>query len=80
MSKISMSQLPFYRKFFIDKNGPRTSLQATVFAELFDKNFSSEILHKLAKYHYKTVLTSQVVQENAFLVPCWGIWCQEISI
>ena len=30
--------------------------------KLFDKKNSFVILHKLAKFHYKTVFTSQVIQ------------------
>ena len=30
--------------------------------EFFDKNFSCVILHKLAKFHYQTLFTSQVIQ------------------
>ena len=35
--------------------GPRTSSQASFFIQFFDKKFSFVILHKLAKFHYKTV-------------------------
>ena len=32
------------------------------------------MLHKLAKFHYQTVFTSQVIQQNVFRVSCLGIW------
>ena len=44
------------------RKGPGTSFQATFFTEFFDKKFCFIILHKLAKYHYSTVFTSQVIQ------------------
>ena len=50
------------------KNEPRTSFRAPFFVEHFDKNFPFEMLHKLAKCHYQTVFTSQVIWENVFLV------------
>ena len=28
----------------------------------------------MAKFHYQSVFTFQVIQENAFLVSCLGIW------
>ena len=31
-------------------------------------------LHKLAKFHYQTAFTSQVIQEYVFHVSCLGIW------
>ena len=42
--------------------GPGTSFQATSFIEFFDKKCYFVILYKLAKFHYQTVLTSQVIQ------------------
>ena len=36
--------------------------KATFFIEFFDKTFCFVILHKLAKFHYQTVFTSQVIQ------------------
>ena len=35
--------------------------QATFFMEFFHKNFSLVILHKLVKFHYQIVFTSQVI-------------------
>ena len=32
------------------------------------------MLHKLAKFHYQTVITSQVILWNLFGVSCLGIW------
>ena len=32
------------------------------------------MLLKLAKFHYQTVFTSQVIQENVFCVSFLGIW------
>ena len=32
------------------------------------------MLHKLAKFHYQIVFTSQVIQWNVFPVSCLGIW------
>ena len=32
------------------------------------------MLHKLAKFDYQTVFTSQVIQWNVFCVSCLGIW------
>ena len=34
----------------------------TFLIEVFDKTFSFVILYKLAKFHYQTVLASQVIQ------------------
>ena len=45
-----------------NQKGPGTSLQATFFIEFFDKKFYFVILHKLAKFHYQTVFTSQIIQ------------------
>ena len=42
--------------------GARTSFQAIFFIEFFDKKFHLVILHKVAKFHYQTVFTSQVIQ------------------
>ena len=42
--------------------GPGTSFQATFFTEVVDKKFYFVMLHKLAKFHYQTVFTSQVIQ------------------
>ena len=33
-----------------------------IFKRLFDKKFHFVILHKLSKFHYQTVFTSQVIQ------------------
>ena len=52
----------FYRGFFENCKGSVTSFQATIFTEFFDKKFYFVMLHKLAKFHYQTVFTSQVIQ------------------
>ena len=39
---------------------------------LIKKNYFL-ILHKLAKFHYQTVFTSQVIPEYVFRVSCLGI-------
>ena len=44
------------------KKGPGTSFQATFFIETFDKKFPFVITHKLAKFGYQSVFTSQVIQ------------------
>ena len=48
-------------------------LKATPFLEYFDKKTYFVILHKLATFHYPTVFTSQVIQQNVFHVPSLGI-------
>ena len=42
--------------------GPGTSFQVTFCIELYDKKFTFVILHKLVKFHYQTVFTSQFIQ------------------
>ena len=56
-------QNPIYREFSGKgpKKGPGTSFQG-IFFIFFDKNLYLVVLHKLAKFHYQTVITSQVVQ------------------
>ena len=49
-------QIPFYRGLFKNKKGLGTSFWATFFIKFFDKNFSSLILYKLAKFLYQIVL------------------------
>ena len=44
------------------KKGLEISFQATFFIEFFDKKFYFVILHKLAKFHYQIVFTSQAIQ------------------
>ena len=55
-------QIPFYRGFSENQKGPGASFQAIFFIKCFDKNLSFVMLHKLAKFHYHAVFTSQVVQ------------------
>ena len=38
-----------------------TSFHATFFAEFFDKNLSSVISHKLVKFYYQKIFTSQII-------------------
>ena len=45
----------FLQKILGKLKRPGTSLQATFFIEFFYKKFYFVILHKLAKFHYKTV-------------------------
>ena len=49
------------------------SFEATFFINLFDKNFPFVMLHKLAKFHYQTVITFQVTKKNVYHVSCLGI-------
>ena len=44
--------------FFENYKGSGTSFQATFFVKLFDKKFYFVTMHKLAKFHYQTVITS----------------------
>ena len=55
-------QIPFYRGFF--ENGKDLELvsRSHFSIEIFDKFFFFVILHKLAKFHYQTMYTSQVIQ------------------
>ena len=32
------------------------------------------MLNKVAKFHYQTLFTSQIIQQNGFRVSCWSIW------
>ena len=76
-------QILFFRGFFENQKGPKTSFQATFFKEFFHKMFSYQKLHRLAKIHYQTVVTLQVIQYNVFPVSwlgiSWrhGIWISE---
>ena len=54
--------------------GPATSFQAIFFLNFFGKIFSFVILHKLAKFHYQTVFTSQVIHQYLLRVSCLCIW------
>ena len=63
-----LPQIPFYIGFFENLKGIATSFQATFCVEFFDKKFYFAILHKLAKFHYQTMFTSQVMQYNVFRV------------
>ena len=40
------------------------------FIEVFDKKFSFVILHKLTKFNYQTVFTSQFIQQKVLRVSC----------
>ena len=53
-----------------------TSFHATFFVEFFNKINHFLLLHKLAKFHYQTTFTSQVIQQYVFHVSCLGIWCR----
>ena len=53
-------QNPSYREFFENQKGPRTIL-GQIFHIIFDKKIYFVILYKLAKFHYETVFTSQVI-------------------
>ena len=66
-------QILFFSVFFENQKKPKTSFQATFFKEFFDKMFSYQKLHKLAKIHYQTVVTPQVIQHNVFPVSWLGI-------
>ena len=67
-------QIPFYRGFVENQKEPGTNFQLTFFIESFDKNVSFVILHKLAKFHYQTMFTTNVIQINVFCVSCLRIW------
>ena len=69
-----ISMIPFYRGFFENYKGPGTIFLATIFTVFFDKNVHFVMLLKLAKFHYQTVFTSQVIQWDVFRVSCLGIW------
>ena len=73
--KIKISIKKFYKNCFLKtssllqriiwklkREGFGISFMATFFIIFFDKNFSFEILHKIAKFHYQTVFTFQVIQ------------------
>ena len=53
-----LSQIHFYRGFFKNKKG----LGTTSLATFFDKNLSFVVLHKMAKFHCPSKLTSKVIQ------------------
>ena len=40
---------------------PGTSFQTTLFTEFFNERISFAVLQKLAKFHYQTVFTSQII-------------------
>ena len=52
----------FIKRILWKLKGPGTSFQTTFFTKFFDKKFSSVILHKLIKFHYQTVFTSQAIK------------------
>ena len=56
---------PFYGGFFEN--------YIEFFMEFFDKKIYFVMLHKLAKFHYQTVFSSQVIHQNMFRVSCLGI-------
>ena len=49
-------------EFLENQKEPGTSLQAIFLIEFFDKKIYFVILHKLAKFHYQPVFTSQVIK------------------
>ena len=66
--KICPNQHADFLRFFFTEDSlkiqkePGSSFQAKFFIEFLDKNFYFQILYKLAKFHYQTVFTSQVIQ------------------
>ena len=52
----------FCRGFLENKKEPETIFQASSMVEFSDKFFSFVILHKLAKFHYQSILNSQAIQ------------------
>ena len=74
-------QNPFYRRIFENQKGLGTSFQATFLIDFFDKKIHFVILHKLAKFHYQIVFTSQVIKQYVFRVSWLGIsWCHDVWI
>ena len=41
-------------------------IKTIFFVKYYNKNFRFVILHKLVKFHYQTVFTFQVIQQNRF--------------
>ena len=75
---MSFSNIDF-ASLFANWKGPLTKFKAAEFVEFFDKNFSFIIWHKLAKFYYQTMFTSQVIQWNVYLVLCFW-WRHEKRI
>ena len=71
--KMQASSDSFLQRILWKLKGPGTSFQVSFFTEYFDKIFSLAILHKLAKFNYQKVFTSQV-QWNLIRVSYLGIW------
>ena len=69
MSKLPWKspQIPFYRTVFENQKVSGTTFQTKFFIKYFEKNLSFVMLHKLAKSHFQTVLTSQVFTKISFL-------------
>ena len=53
---------PVHLKFFENSKRLVTNFRAKFFAQCFDKKFSFGILHKLAKFHYQTEVSLQVIR------------------
>ena len=70
-SACRLPQIPFYRGFFENWEGPGTSFQATFFIKIFDKEFSFVSLHKLAKFHYQTVFTFKLFSKEFLMFHAW---------
>ena len=66
--QISMLTSAEYRRIFENQKGLGTSFQATFLIDFFDKKIHFVILHKLAKFHYQIVFTSQVIKQYVFRV------------
>ena len=54
-----LSQIPFNREFFKNKK----DLELLCGSHF---NFFSFVIYKLAKFYHQTLLTSEVIKENAF--------------
>ena len=79
--QISMLTSTEYRRIFENQKGLGTSFQATFLIDFFDKKIHFVILHKLAKFHYQIVFTSQVIKQYVFRVSWLGIsWCHDVWI
>ena len=67
LSNCPSQHADFHRILFTEdslkiKKGFGTSFQPTFLIDFFDKKIHFVILHKLAKFHYQIVFTSQVIQ------------------
>ena len=71
----------FYRGLFENQKGPGINFPATCFLEFLDKTFSLVTLHTPTKFQSQTVFTFYIIQQNVFLVSCFGIsWRHDIWI